>query len=222
MAQSCLRRGFTYVCSLIWVVGGADASLLGQVCRSDAASERMATGGWVAPDGRVHYTIGLDPDVPDGVRTAVVRATEDWNKLRETTNVVLDVAPKNVAPNNASQPSRRVDLIVRPSSVPKEHCGCASIKTGESVIYYSIRDYGDWVASHQHPHAAPVVMSHEIGHFLGLDDTATVMNSIMAPGELSCEGYARNPRVPWPTKEDGKLVGACVRKHREALANRPK
>jgi hypothetical protein len=193
-----------YVC-LASIVFGTGASLRAQQCRAEAVSERLATGGQRGADGKVYYTIRFESTVKPGVRNAVQGAARLWNGVSKTTNAMLVVVPDTTID---------ADVTIRGAKDFLDHRGCASFKTGTSIIYYSIDDYADWVDSDQEPRGAAVIMAHELGHFLGLEEANPAVNSIVAQHDGSCRSYAASPRVREPTPSDAKVVGECIKRHR--------
>jgi hypothetical protein len=192
---------------------------IGDLCRGGEIKEEwVAHGGRLSPDDhRIHYKIGLDNNViEDGVREAVIAALDHWNAHREHSNIVLDFWPVVTKRTD-------VDLLISATTDTNESGICAKFQTAmiegkptTGVVYYHKVGYGSWVRGAEH---APVVMSHEIGHFLGLENARPKTTTIMSPGVVTvgdpnpCETFARKAKAQRPTLADALNAGKCVWKH---------
>lgn len=176
--------------------------LQAQYCRgSEVANEWVAQGGYLAADNTIHYTIGFNSNVPQAVRDAVADAMQRWNDYSGVSGIVLEEA--------AGSP----DLYISGSSNGAVTGNCAAFQTGASAIYYDENDYEPWVSGD--PDSAAVVMTHEIGHFLGLGDANVGANTIMAQGYAPCHEYASGQIARAPTYYEANGAGTCIRTYHE-------
>lgn len=187
-------------------------------CRGQEVEwEWVSKGGWVSPDNRLHFTVRVNPDVPYHVRGAVALAVKGWNEHLE--NIILDMP----AADDWTRPTDlwivKVDNEALDGNCAKFHSGRLpherKIASGPQAICYSKMHYESWITSTMAYYDAAVVMAHEIGHFLGLDDAdISAVGTIMAQGHTSCRYYAVNARTRLPTREDARNAGVCVANHR--------
>jgi hypothetical protein len=215
-----LSAGRASVVSMLALAMFADRSCESEYpCRGrEVEWEWVARGGWLSSDNRIHYTVRLDPDVPVHVRGAVDLAVQGWNKHLETSNIILDLAAADDITSKTDLFIIRRDNEALDGNCAKFHSGRLpserKIARSPQAICYSISKYESWITSSRNHNDGAVVMAHELGHFLGLDDAASfAVGTIMAQGYPPCQDYAKNSKTRLPTSIDARSAGICISRH---------
>lgn len=164
-----------------------------QVCRETVSGDSVRTGGYLGPDGKVHYTIGFDWGVPEEQKHAWRLAMNMWNDLAETSGLVVE------------ETGYAADFWVGYySGLP----ACAAYTEGSSTLRYNPNAMA-FAATE--PGVAAQIYSHEIGHALGLAHHGG--NTVMAEpwfsiGSCYDGGASMVPNAP--TWDDAQEARECA------------
>lgn len=157
-----------------------------------------------AADGKIYITVTMDGGLPRE-HALIQRALDAWNVHSETTGVVFEAAPPGTAPD--------LTISYTEDESAGGTSGCAKTFPGAGKVYWglTLRNRNLFLGDDEFA----AVMMHEIGHFLGLNDTTS--DTIMKQGE-SCASPAGATNV---TSSDAQEVAGCFASFCAPLHARP-
>lgn len=140
--------------------------------RSDQNLSSRAMTGSPQSDGLIHITYSVD-STDSSITSPILSAIKAWNDVKSQTGVELD----------PPAPGQHVDLPIGFNSVADTGQYCALYEPNKIAIFYG----KTWQSSD----AKTTIIEHELGHYLGLDDTFN--NHPLVPTIMN------NPSNSWPS-----------------------
>jgi len=208
-------RRLLSILAAVWIL--LECHSVAATCMAAAtAAQNSASINPAGSDGIVHVTYAfvdssgnaMTPDT--NVAAAFAAATQEWNGFTSTTNVAFN-------PLATQLPVSSANIQIQLTSNTQNNGGCASYNPSTSRLYYG----STFQSAASSLSTGTLILAHELGHSLGLDDAGTNPSppSIMNNPSNALPGGCTAPQVPTTQvqKSDASTATLCTSRGRVYL-----